>query len=182
MSYSNQNLESQIKNTIREIPDFPKVGISFKDITPILKDAKLCSAIIENLCVQLQNLDFDAIAAVESRGFLFGLMLANKMNKPFIPIRKKGKLPAKTVSQSYDLEYGSATIEIHEDAFLTGDKILIHDDLLATGGTVMAASALIKKLGGTVAGFSFIISLDFLGAKKSLKEISSEIFAMATYD
>jgi adenine phosphoribosyltransferase len=179
--YSSNSLEEIIKNTIREIPDFPKPEISFKDITPILKDPKLCSAIMDELCSQLKNFEFDAIAAVESRGFLFGLMLANRLGKPFIPIRKKGKLPFKAVEQEYDLEYGTATIEIHTDAFLPGTKILIHDDLLATGGTVMAAAALIKKLQGQVAGFSFIVSLGFLNGNDKLKSVSPHIFSLANY-
>ncbi|TAF44565.1 MAG: adenine phosphoribosyltransferase [Sphingobacteriales bacterium] len=174
-------LATVIKNTIREIPDFPKLGISFKDITPILKDAKLCSAIIDELYKQLSNLQFDAVAAVESRGFLFGLMLANRMGKPFIPIRKKGKLPFITVQQQYNLEYGQATLEIHKDAFEKGAKILIHDDLLATGGTVIATSSLIKQLGGSVAGFSFIIDLGFLNGAEKLKTESKNIYALASY-
>lgn len=179
--FSSDSLEEKIKNTIREIPDFPKPGISFKDITPILKDPILCSAIVDELCTQLKELDFDAIAAVESRGFLFGLMLANKMGKPFIPIRKKGKLPFKAVQQEYSLEYGTATIEIHTDAFTPGAKILIHDDLLATGGTVMAATALIEKLQGQIVGFSFIVSLGFLKGEEKLKTISTNIFSLANY-
>lgn len=179
--YNSDKLAAKIKATVREIPDFPKPDISFKDITPILKDPILCTAIIDELYLQLKDLDFDAIAAVESRGFLFGLMLANKMGKPFIPIRKKGKLPFTTVAQQYDLEYGTATIEIHKDAFLPGAKILIHDDLLATGGTVMASSALINKLDGVVAGFSFIVSLDFLNAKQKLVTVSDKIFSLASY-
>ena len=179
--YSSDSLEEKIKNTVREIPDFPKPGISFKDITPILKNPVLCSAIVDEFCTQLKGLEFDAIAAVESRGFLFGLMLANKLGKPFIPIRKKGKLPFKAVQQEYDLEYGTATIEIHSDAFKKGAKILIHDDLLATGGTVMASAALIEKLEGQVVGFSFIVSLGFLNANDKLRTISKDIFSLANY-
>ncbi len=179
--YNSDKLAEKIKATVCEIPDFPKPGISFKDITPILKDPILCTAIIDELYLQLKDLDFDAIAAVESRGFLFGLMLANKMGKPFIPIRKKGKLPFTTVAQQYDLEYGTATIEIHKDAFLPGAKILIHDDLLATGGTVMATTSLINKLEGVVAGFSFIVSLDFLNGKQKLLTVTDKIFSLANY-
>lgn len=179
--YSSNQLASIIKNTVREIPDFPKPGISFKDITPILKDPKLCTAIIDNLCQHLSNLEFDAVAAVESRGFLFGLMLANRMGKPFIPIRKKGKLPFNTIQQQYDLEYGQATLEIHKDAFEPGAKILIHDDLLATGGTVMATAALVKKLNGNVVGFSFIINLGFLNGAEKLKSVSENLYSLASY-
>jgi adenine phosphoribosyltransferase len=174
-------IEEQIKNNIRNVANFPKEGIIFKDITPILKNQKLCAEIVNAFTEKLVDTDFDAIAGIESRGFLFGLMLANKLNKPFIPIRKAGKLPYKTIQQSYDLEYGSATIEIHEDAFEKGAKILIHDDLLATGGTVKASSDLIQKLGGTVAGFTFLISLDFLGGVAHLKKYSENIISLASY-
>ncbi|MBK0382684.1 adenine phosphoribosyltransferase [Pedobacter sp. SD-b] len=174
-------LENQIKNAIRDIPDFPKPGIIFKDITPILKDQKLCTDIVDALVKQTQDLDFDAIAGIESRGFLFGLMLANKLNKPFIPIRKAGKLPFKTIQQFYDLEYGTATIEIHEDAFEKGAKILIHDDLLATGGTVVATSQLIEKMEGKIAGYSFLISLDFLNGNERLEKYSENNLSLARY-
>ncbi|OAQ41595.1 adenine phosphoribosyltransferase [Pedobacter psychrophilus] len=174
-------LENQIKNVIRDIKDFPKPGIIFKDITPILKDQKLCSDIVDEFVLQIKDLEFDAIAGIESRGFLFGLMLANKLNKPFIPIRKSGKLPFKTIQQSYDLEYGSAIIEIHEDAFEPNSKILIHDDLLATGGTVEATSLLIQKMKGEIAGYSFLISLDFLNGKEKLRKFSENNFSLANY-
>lgn len=174
-------IDASIKKSIRDIPDFPKTGIIFKDITPILKDQKLCSAIVDAFVEELNGLAFDAIAGIESRGFLFGLMLANRLNKPFIPIRKVGKLPFKTIQQSYDLEYGSAVIEIHEDAFEPGARILIHDDLLATGGTVDATSQLIKKMNGVIAGFSFIVSLDFLGGEERLKTFSENVYTLARY-
>lgn len=174
-------IEPRIKNSIRDIPDFPKPGIIFKDITPILKDRALCSSIMEAFVSKLRGLQFDAVAGIESRGFLFGLMLANRLNKPFIPIRKVGKLPHKTIQQSYELEYGSAVIEIHEDAFEPGARILIHDDLLATGGTVKATSLLIEKMKGTVAGFSFIVSLDFLGGRENLKNFSDRFYILANY-
>ncbi len=174
-------LEDQIKKVIRDIPDFPKLGIIFKDITPILKNQKLCSDIVDEFAKQVKDLEFDAVAGIESRGFLFGLMLANKVNKPFIPIRKAGKLPFKTIQQSYDLEYGSAIIEIHEDAFEPGSKILIHDDLLATGGTVEATSLLIQKMKGEIAGYSFLISLDFLNGKERLRKFSKNNFSLVNY-
>lgn len=174
-------IDQKIKSTVRDVKDFPKEGIIFKDITPILKDQKLCTEIVEAFVEQLQAVDFDVIAGIESRGFLFGLMLANKLNKPFIPIRKAGKLPYKTIQQSYDLEYGSAVIEMHEDAFKAGQKVLIHDDLLATGGTVEATSLLIQKLQGEIAGFSFLISLDFLNGKERLKKFSKINISLASY-
>ncbi|HET8829679.1 MAG TPA: adenine phosphoribosyltransferase [Pelobium sp.] len=174
-------IEANIKKSIRDIPDFPKPGIVFKDITPILKDQQLCTEIVDAFVAELQGLEFDAIAGIESRGFLFGLMLANRLKKPFIPIRKAGKLPFKTIQQSYSLEYGSAIIEIHEDAFEPGAKILIHDDLLATGGTVEATSLLIEKMQGVIAGFSFIVSLDFLGGEGKLKGFSENFYTLAKY-
>lgn len=174
-------LSERLNKVIRDIPNFPKPGIVFKDITPILKDQELCSAIVDEIAEQFRGASIDAIAGIESRGFLFGLMLANRMNLPFIPVRKQGKLPFKTVAESYKLEYGQATIEIHEDAFPVGSKILIHDDLLATGGTVVATSKLIEKLGGEVAGFSFIISLDFLSGEGRLHQFSTKVSSLVRY-
>ncbi|WP_270090244.1 adenine phosphoribosyltransferase [Sphingobacterium sp. SYP-B4668] len=174
-------IEQRLMEVIRDIEDFPKPGIVFKDITPILKDASLCNEVVDAFALELQGLHIDAIAGIESRGFLFGLMLANKLNLPFIPIRKQGKLPYRTISESYALEYGQATIEIHEDAFESGQHILIHDDLLATGGTVVAASKLIEKLGGRVAGFSFVITLDFLQSRGRLTRFSDNIVSLVSY-
>jgi len=174
-------IANKIKQIIRDVPDFPKPGIIFKDITPILKDPKLCNEIAAALAEQLKEIEIDVVAGIESRGFLFGLALAQQLNVPFVPIRKVGKLPYKTIQQSYDLEYGSATLEVHEDAFDAGQKVLIHDDLLATGGTVVAASALVQKLNAEVAGYSFLINLDFLKGKDRLKIYSENIFSLADY-
>jgi len=174
-------LEAHLKNVIRDIPDFPKPGIVFKDITPILKDPELCTAVVEEFASKLAGIEIDVIAGIESRGFLFGLMLANRLNVPFIPIRKQGKLPFKTVAESYKLEYGQATIEVHEDAFPAGTKVLIHDDLLATGGTVVAASKLIEKLGGVVSGYAFVISLDFLQSQGRLTRFSDRIISLVGF-
>ena len=174
-------LETRIKETLRDVVDFPKPGIVFKDITPVLKDSTLCNEITVALKEQLKSVEIDVVAGIESRGFLFGLALAQALNVPFVPIRKAGKLPYKTIKESYDLEYGSATLEVHEDAFEMGQKVLIHDDLLATGGTVVAASKLVKQLGAEVAGYSFIISLDFLNGKERLNKFSSTIFALVSF-
>lgn len=174
-------IDQKIKTIVRDVKDFPKEGIIFKDITPILKEQELCTEIVEAFVEQLKSIDFDVIAGIESRGFLFGLMLSNRLNKPFIPIRKAGKLPYKTIQQSYVLEYGSAVIEMHEDAFKPGQKVLIHDDLLATGGTVEATSLLIQKMQGEIAGFSFLISLDFLNGKERLKKFSEINISLASY-
>ena len=172
---------SKIKQAIRDVADFPKPGIVFKDITPILKDAKLCAEITAALAEQLTELKIDVVAGIESRGFLFGMALAQALNVPFVPIRKAGKLPFKTVQYAYELEYGNAVLELHEDALLPGQRVLIHDDLLATGGTVVAASELIQKLNAVVAGYSFIISLDFLNGRQRLKEYSPNHFALVVY-
>jgi adenine phosphoribosyltransferase len=174
-------IEAAIKQVIRDVPDFPKPGILFKDITPVLKDPELCTAIVEAFAEAVKELKIDAVAGIESRGFLFGLMLANRLNIPFVPIRKKGKLPAETISETYDLEYGTATIEIHRDAFSPGTKVLIHDDLLATGGTVEAAAKLVTQLGGEVAGFSFIIALGFLKGEEKLTNFSDKLVTLVNY-
>ncbi|WP_160069398.1 adenine phosphoribosyltransferase [Sphingobacterium bovisgrunnientis] len=174
-------LQERLNAVIRDIPDFPQPGVVFKDITPILKDANLCTEIVEAFVEQVKDLKIDVIAGIESRGFLFGMMLANKLNIPFVPIRKQGKLPAKTISESYKLEYGQATIEIHNDAFESGTNVLIHDDLLATGGTVVAAAKLIEKLGGQVAGFSFVINLEFLKGEGRLHRFSDNVISLINY-
>ncbi|MFA4866678.1 MAG: adenine phosphoribosyltransferase [Pedobacter sp.] len=174
-------IESKIKLTVRDVNDFPKPGIVFKDITPILKDPALCLEITRAMAAQVKGMDIDVVAGIESRGFLFGPQLAELLNVPFVPIRKAGKLPYTTVQQTYDLEYGTATIEMHEDALLPGQKVLIHDDLLATGGTVVAASKLVMQLGAEVAGYSFIIALDFLNGRLRLAPYSDKIYLLASY-
>jgi len=174
-------IEQQIKAAIRDIPDFPKPGIVFKDITPILKDPVLCDNILEAFIQKLKHTRVDVVAGVESRGFLFGLSLACKLGVPFIPVRKAGKLPYTIRQKAYKLEYGEAVIEMHIDAFEPGQHILIHDDLLATGGTVAAASELIYEMGGTIAGFAFIVGLGFLDGKECIKHISDNIIILADY-
>jgi len=174
-------LETKIKETLRDVADFPKPGIIFKDITPVLQDPQLCEEITKALTAQLREIKIDVVAGIESRGFLFGLALAQALNVPFVPIRKVGKLPHKTVQQSYDLEYGSATLEVHEDAFLPGQHVLIHDDLLATGGTVVAASKLVNMLSANVAAYSFLISLDFLNGKDRLTTFCPNTFSLVSY-
>ncbi len=174
------NLQEQIDKTIRTIPDFPKEGIMFKDITPILEDAKLTKAIVARL-VQDWKGKVDAVAGVESRGFLFGMSMAIELGVPFVLIRKKGKLPHKTVSHEYDLEYGNATIEMHIDSVKKNMKVLVHDDLLATGGTAAAAAALIQKAGGEVAGFSFLIELAFLEGTKKLEKYNEKSISLISY-
>ncbi len=174
-------IEQQIKQAIRDIPDFPKPGIVFKDITPILKDPTLCENIVDAFVEKLKGTQIDVVAGVESRGFLFGLSLACKLGVPFIPVRKAGKLPYTIKQKAYKLEYGTAIIEMHVDAFEPGQRILIHDDLLATGGTVEAASELITDMGGIIAGFAFVVGLGFLNGKERIGPICNNIIVLADY-
>jgi adenine phosphoribosyltransferase len=174
-------IEQQIKDAIRDIHDFPKPGIVFKDITPILKDPVLCENIVDAFIEKLKGIRIDVIAGVESRGFLFGLTLATRLGVPFIPVRKAGKLPFTIKQKAYKLEYGTAIIEMHVDAFERGQYILIHDDLLATGGTVTAASELITEMGGVVAGFAFVVGLGFLNGKERIQPWSDNIIVLADY-
>ncbi len=175
-------IEEQLKKFIRDIPDFPQPGIIFKDITPLLQQPELVKLAVAEFVKKLEGVEIDVIAGIESRGFLFGFLLAQAMNKPFVPIRKQGKLPFHTISESYKLEYGQATIEMHEDAIQEGTKVLMHDDLLATGGTVVAASKLVEKLGGEIAAYSFVISLDFLQSAGRLTRFSDKIISLIHYD
>ena len=174
-------LEEKLKNTIRDVVDFPKQGIIFKDITPIMMNAELSNEVLDHLADYYKNQNIDKIAGIESRGFLFGYALAMRLNKPFVLIRKSGKLPYDKISYSYDLEYGSAEIEIHTDAVSKGERVLIHDDLLATGGSATAAGELIQKCGAEVAGFNFLIALEFLDGAKKLRAVSENIYNLARY-
>lgn len=162
-------MEEDLKQYIRSVKDFPKPGIMFRDITTILKDPVAFKLTAKLLFERAENLDVTKVVGIESRGFIFGSMLAEKLDVGFVPIRKPGKLPAETLSETYDLEYGTDTIEIHKDAIKPGDKVLLHDDLLATGGTAEAACRLIEKLGGKVMQASFIIELSFLNGREHLK-------------
>ncbi len=174
-------MEEKIKKVIRDVPDFPKPGIIFKDITPIMMDAKLSNEILDHLVETYKAQGIEAIAGIESRGFLFGYPLAMRLGIPFILIRKKGKLPYDKISCDYDLEYGTATIEIHTDAVGHKTKVLIHDDLLATGGSAEAAARLIEKAGGEVAGFNFLVELEFLNGRQKLDSYSKNIRNFVTY-
>lgn len=167
----------RVKNTIRDVPDFPKEGITFKDITPVLQDGELFNICLEELEALVKDQTIDYIAGIEARGFIFGAALAAKMNCGFIPVRKKGKLPYKTYSESYALEYGSDTVEMHQDALVKGNRIFLIDDLLATGGTAQAAVRLIEKAGGNIKKIAFIVELGFLNGRKLLpgKEVTSLI-------
>lgn len=175
------NLEERINRLVREIPDFPKEGIKFKDITPLFANPNESKEIISYFAKSLKDQNVDVIAGVESRGFLYGFPLALEMNLPFVLIRKKGKLPPETISVAYDLEYGSAEIEIIKDAIAPGQRVHIHDDLLATGGTAAAAGSLIQKCGAEIQGYSFLAELSFLNGKESLFDISSNILTLLRY-
>ena len=174
-------ISDKLDKAIREVPDFPKPGINFKDITTILLDPELSTEIIDAFIERLKGKKVDAIVGVESRGFLFGLMLANKMGIPFVPIRKVGKLPGETLKFKYNLEYGSAEVEVHKSDVKEGWNVVVHDDLLATGGTACAASELIQQLGAKVAAFAFVISLDFLNGNERLEKYSKEIISLKRY-
>lgn len=174
-------VKEKVKAAIRDVADFPKPGILFKDITPILEDAELCKEITLELAKPFESSKPDAIVGVESRGFLFGMLMAQHFNIPFIPVRKAGKLPYQTVSFSYDLEYGSATIEMHVDSIKPNWKVLVHDDLLATGGTAAAAAELIIKQKANVCGFSFLVELEFLNGKNALAKYHSDIESIVSF-
>ncbi len=158
-----------LKKTVRDIPDFPKKGILFKDVTTLLKDKKALKESVDLLAKQFGKKGIKYVVGIESRGFIFGTALAYKLGVGFIPVRKKGKLPAKVRSVTYSLEYGTDTLEIHEDALKKGDKVVIIDDLLATGGTVAAAAKLVGASGARIAGVGFIIELAFLNGREKLK-------------
>lgn len=176
-------LEQKLDAAIRNVPDFPKPGIQFKDITPIFLDAKLCDEIAEHIINSFlhNHGKIDAVCAIESRGFFIGILIANKLGIPLFPVRKAGKLPAKTKAFTYNLEYGSATLEIHTDVVKPNWNVMVHDDLLATGGTAMAAAELIKGEGGNVAGFSFITELDFLEGRKKIEPYSKNVVSLIHY-
>ncbi|MBN2592035.1 MAG: adenine phosphoribosyltransferase [Sedimentisphaerales bacterium] len=159
-----------LKRYIRDIPDWPKEGILFRDITPLLLNPKAFAAAIEALCSDYTDAGIEYVAAVEARGFIFGSAVAEKLGAGFVPIRKKGKLPWQTESITYELEYGTDTLQVHSDAVKNGAKVLLVDDLLATGGTMAAACKLIEKIGGTVAGIAFLIELADLQGRGKLAD------------
>ena len=159
----------EIASAIRNVPDFPKAGIQFKDITPVLADARLFSGSIDLLTDGLKPGMVDAVVGIDARGFIFAAAAAVKLEAGFIPIRKKGKLPYQTHEEEYELEYGTATVAVHVDALKPGSRVLLLDDLLATGGTAAAAAALVKRLGGEILQISFLIELGFLRGREKLK-------------
>ena len=173
-----------IKSKIRTIPDHPKKGILFRDITTLIKDAVGFRLVIDTMTQRYLkgDIEFDIIVGIESRGFIIGGALAYTLGKGFVPVRKKGKLPAETVSYEYELEYGTDTIEIHKDAIAKGMRVLLIDDLLATGGTAVASASLIEKLGGKVMEMAFIVSLPDVGGAKRLAEKGYKFFCLTEFE
>ena len=169
-----------LKKLIREVPDFPKRGILFYDITTLLKDRVGFATLIDALSEHYLNAKIDSVLAIEARGFIFGPALAYRLNAGFVPIRKPGKLPAETVKWSYELEYGLDTLEVHRDAVRPGQRVIIVDDLLATGGTANACVHLAKSLGAEIAGLGFVVELDFLNGRKKFE--GTEVFSLLHYD
>lgn len=169
-----------LKKLIREIPDYPKPGILFYDLTTLLQDPKGFHALVDRLCDHYNGKKVDVVAGIEARGFIFGPALAYRMGAGFVPVRKPKKLPWKTASVTYQLEYGTDTLEVHQDAVRPGQRVLICDDLLATGGTAAAATQLVRQLGGEVAGAAFAVELGFLRGRAKLSGV--DVFALLNYD
>ncbi len=167
------------KQLIRNVPDFPKKGILFYDITTLLKDAKALREVLDTLANRYVNQNIDLVVGIESRGFIFAPALAYQIKAGFVPVRKPGKLPAETVKATYDLEYGKDSLEIHRDAIKQGQRVLVVDDLLATGGTAAAVTQLIRQLGGEVAGLAFLVELEFLSGRKKLS--GYDVFSLLQY-
>ena len=174
MPSQKDNISEFLLSKIRTIPDFPKPGIQFKDITTLLADKEALKLTSQELAKPYLNQNIDIVVGLEARGFLFGVHLAALLDSSFVPVRKPGKLPAEVISESYALEYGMDSLEMHADAIPKGSRVLIHDDLIATGGTAAAASRLVERLGGEVVGYSFIIELGFLKGREILPNIQIE--------
>lgn len=172
--------DNELRLHIRNVPDFPKKGIVFRDITPLLKNPDAFRKAMETFYTKYKEIQIDKVLSVESRGFIFGSVLAYRLGVGFIPIRKPKKLPAEVIREEYQLEYGTDALEIHTDAIQPGDRILVVDDLLATGGTVLATCKLAERLGGTIAGIAFLVELTFLNGRKKLEKY--DIFSILKYD
>lgn len=168
-----------LKNKIRDIQDFPKEGVVFKDITPILSDPNAMNKALDLFLKQLKDIKIDKVVGMESRGFFFGTLLAQRLDAGFVPVRKPGKLPFTTLAQTYDLEYGQDKLEIHSDSIKKGENVLIHDDVLATGGTAEAAVKLVEALGGNIIQLNFLIELTFLNGVKKLE--NHDVFSILKY-
>lgn len=175
-------LEKELREVVREIPDFPQPGVLFKDISPLFLRPRLVERCVEELSRLFRVLDVNKVVGIESRGFLLGPMIAQELEAGFAIVRKKGKLPEVAASVSYELEYGSATIEMAKDAIEPGDRVLIHDDLLATGGTAAAAAKLVEQIGARVVGFAFLIELANLSGRKVLEPFGAPVKTILTYE
>jgi len=173
------SLEERIKALVRDVPDFPQKGVIFRDITPLLKKPDVVNEIIDRFEEFAREKGIEVVAAVESRGFIFAMPLCLRLGVPFVPIRKEGKLPWETIKETYELEYGTATVEMHRDAIEKGQKVLILDDLLATGGTALASAKLVEKLGGKVEGIAFVIELTYLNGRERIKDY--DVLTLARY-
>lgn len=174
--------QEYIKSKIRTVPDWPEKGVMFRDITPIFQDPMALRTTMDSFVYRYLEKRPTLIAGIDARGFLIGVTIAKELNLPFVPIRKKGKLPWQTVSRQYELEYGKAEIEIHKDACTTGDRVVIFDDLIATGGTMVAATELIKELGGEVLEAACIVDLPDLGGSKKIKDAGVDVYSICHYE
>jgi len=172
----------EIKNAIRTVPNWPEEGVMFRDIMPLLQDVQVFRKLIDSFVHRYQGMQLDAIAAIDARGFILGAPLAYELGLSLVPVRKKGKLPFDTVTQDYDLEYGSATIELHTDAFNSGDRVLVMDDLIATGGTMLAACELVTKLGAKVVETAAIIDLPDLKGGDKLRQAGFDVYAICEFE
>jgi len=175
------DISERLNNTIKTIPDFPRKGILFRDLAPVMLDSVLVKDVVAGLAEPFFGCGITKVMGIESRGFLFGAMLAQSLGCGFVMIRKGGKLPGAVAEIGYGLEYGEAVIEVQKEGVISGDKVLIHDDLLATGGTAAAAAALVQGLGGGVEGFSFVVELSYLDGRDKLRNFSRRIYSLVTF-
>lgn len=171
-----------IKSVVRTVPDWPEKGVQFRDITPIFQDAKALRGTMDAFVQRYLGEKIDVIAGIDARGFLLGVTIAYELNLSFVPIRKKGKLPYETITEEYDLEYGSATVELHTDAVKKGDRVVLFDDLIATGGTMLAGAKLIQRLGGEVVEATAIIDLPALGGSKKIRDQGLKVHTLLEFD
>lgn len=176
-----QSAADLLRQRIRTVPDWPQPGVQFRDITPVLQDPASFRLLVQTLVVRYMPRNIDVVAGIDARGFILGAVVAHELNVGFVPVRKKGKLPFDTVSEEYELEYGSATVELHTDAVKAGDRVLLIDDLIATGGTMMAAKKLIERLGATIVEGAAIVDLPELGGSALLKAAGLELFTLVDY-
>ncbi len=171
-----------VKSKIRTVPDWPEKGVQFRDITPIFQDPRALRGIMDAFVQRYLDKDVDVIAGIDARGFLIGVTISYELNRSFVPVRKKGKLPWKTISESYELEYGSETIEVHQDACTEGQRVVLFDDLVATGGTMLAATSLIRQLGGTVVEAACIVDLPDLKGSQKIRDAGVPVYSICQFE